>query len=548
MTGTGFDPEDGWTELTPSADTQRIYVSSSTGDDANDGLSPEKAVKTVAAGIKLLRNNHPDWLLLKRGDVWNNQSLGRWQKSGKSLSEPMVISYYGDVSQPRPLLETGNANALTTYDSPSTIKPINYIAVVGLHFYADKHDPASPTYDSTLKGNEGIRWLTKTDGLLIEDVELEYYTGNITVQGAADKPITNVKVRRSVVANAYNLDLSGYGHSEGIYASFIDGLLIEENVFDHNGWHPTVPKGYATIFNHNMYIQADCAHVVVQGNITARASSHGMQVRPGGVVKDNLFVRDPLAMSFGLVLGEHESTPDGVTGEVSGNVVIEGNDIADTASLHRGYGISVGNIKSATVHDNLLAHNVSASTGSGAALQFSDGNFGVGLSGLVVSDNVVYDWHGGMQFDSSFKNSLDSMNHPVVYHSVTIKDNALQIPGSSGFLAIGLSNTIPSGVHFSGNDYHRGGSNTGNWFSTKSGAQSFMQWIGAVGETGASSTTIHYKAPDRTLGDYHASLGKAATLDAYLAEARKQARGHYRYAYTAKAAAEYIRDGFSIVP
>jgi hypothetical protein len=454
----------------------------------------------------------------------------------------MLISYYGDMSLPRPLLETGAERGITAFDSPDMIVPINYVAIVGLHFYADAHDPSSPTYDATAKGNQGIRWLTKTDGLLIEDVELEFYTGNITVQGSDDRPVTNVKLRRSVIADCYNLDLPDYGHSEGIYAEHIDHLLIEENVFDHNGWSPTVPKGYATQWNHNMYIQADCANVTVQGNITARASSHGMQVRPGGVVKDNLFVRDPLAMSFGLTLGDHGSTPNGVTGEVSGNVIIEGTDIS--SAQHRGYGISFGNIESANVHHNLFAHNKSASSGSGAAIHFADGNEGIGLSGLVVSDNLVYDWHAGLQFDTVYLKG--TVTYPVVYHSVTVENNVIQIPGSAGFPAVGLANSIPSQVHFSGNDYHRGG-DTSNWFSLESGTQSFMEWTGDIGETGAEHTEVHYQAPNRTLDDYHASLGKTGTLEAFLAEARQQARGHYRYEYTAKAAA-YIRDGFTVVP
>src|SRR5215208_1350183 len=60
----------GWTEVTPSSDTRTIYVSNSTGSNDNDGLSPDTAVQTVAKGASLLRDGMPDWLLLKRGDSW----------------------------------------------------------------------------------------------------------------------------------------------------------------------------------------------------------------------------------------------------------------------------------------------------------------------------------------------------------------------------------------------------------------------------------------------------------------------------------------------
>src|SRR5262249_26905785 len=61
----------GWTVFTPSADTIIFYVSSSTGNDIrgvpNDPTHP---YKTIAKGLSMLVNGHPDWLLLKKGDVW----------------------------------------------------------------------------------------------------------------------------------------------------------------------------------------------------------------------------------------------------------------------------------------------------------------------------------------------------------------------------------------------------------------------------------------------------------------------------------------------
>src|SRR5437870_5259348 len=93
---------DGWTLNTPSSDTQVVYVSATGGNDANSGLSTQAPVKTLAKGISLLRDGKPDWLLLKKGDTWN-AGLGSWSKSGRSTSEPMLISSYG--TGPRPLLK-----------------------------------------------------------------------------------------------------------------------------------------------------------------------------------------------------------------------------------------------------------------------------------------------------------------------------------------------------------------------------------------------------------------------------------------------------------
>src|SRR5579872_362178 len=82
---TGPFLSNGWTVFTPvsgsgscSAGTYTgtciYYVSSSAGNDANDGLSPATAVKTIAKGRSLMRDGFPDWLLLNRGDVWTVNS------------------------------------------------------------------------------------------------------------------------------------------------------------------------------------------------------------------------------------------------------------------------------------------------------------------------------------------------------------------------------------------------------------------------------------------------------------------------------------------
>ena len=101
--GTGLDAN-GFTTFTPSADTRIIYVSSSTGNDSNNGLSPNSAVATIAEGLSLIRDGSADHLLLKAGDTFVDQSFGWLDISGRSATEPIVISSYG--SGPRPIIET----------------------------------------------------------------------------------------------------------------------------------------------------------------------------------------------------------------------------------------------------------------------------------------------------------------------------------------------------------------------------------------------------------------------------------------------------------
>ena len=75
----------------------KYYVSSSSGDDANDGLSPETAWKTLnrANRMQFVAGSE---LLLKRGDTWTGESL---QPVGDGTKEnPILICSYGEGELP----------------------------------------------------------------------------------------------------------------------------------------------------------------------------------------------------------------------------------------------------------------------------------------------------------------------------------------------------------------------------------------------------------------------------------------------------------------
>lgn len=58
-----------WSIFTPSAETRIVWLSSTKGDDANDGLSVERPKRTMEAAHALLRAGKPDWLMLMPGTV-----------------------------------------------------------------------------------------------------------------------------------------------------------------------------------------------------------------------------------------------------------------------------------------------------------------------------------------------------------------------------------------------------------------------------------------------------------------------------------------------
>jgi hypothetical protein len=82
----GWD-ESGWSIITPSEDSRLIYVSSSLGDDETaEFYAPRdiddiedpgliKPFKTIEAAMRYARDGFPDWVLLRRGDIWIVNSI-----------------------------------------------------------------------------------------------------------------------------------------------------------------------------------------------------------------------------------------------------------------------------------------------------------------------------------------------------------------------------------------------------------------------------------------------------------------------------------------
>src|SRR5437868_7849797 len=105
--------------------------------------------------------------------------------------------------------------------------PQNNLSIIGLDFVAQAHDPSSPEFvpDATPAGS-GIRWMGGSN-ILIEDCLIRDYPGNITFTSDSG-PLSNISIRRSVILDSYSTN----SHSQGLYISGGNGILIEGNVFD----------------------------------------------------------------------------------------------------------------------------------------------------------------------------------------------------------------------------------------------------------------------------------------------------------------------------
>lgn len=512
----------GWTSLTPSPDSRIIYVSNSTGSDANTGLSRTTPLKSIAKAKSLLRDGMPDWLLLKRGDTWR-ESLGNWTLSGRSASEPLLVSSYG--SGARPTLATGNESGLDTSGDA------NSVAFIGLNFYANTRDPNSPDYNPVDLNQTGFRWLAPTDSLLIEDCAFGFFGTNIIIQEYGG-PVRNVTLRRNVIVDSYSTTV----HSQGIYAYHVQGLTIDQNLFDHNGWNEQIPGAEATVFNHNLYLNSGNTNVKVRGNIIANASATGIKAGSGGDIQDNLFLKNPIGISYGT---STEIEPNGTWGDIGGNVFLDGGSINGSP---RSYAIAIGNIaagKGTSIHDNIIAHDSQLS--SPAIILAPDKiTRGVGINDLTIANNIIYNWFSGFAVSEGF--IPGGIGGNALTHLV-VRDNQFQhtLSRNVGDHAI-LFN--PTQEQWSGNRYFST-SPSSSWFrlGPTYTATSWDAWKSLIDPSGTDAE-IAYGDPNRDMASYNASLGGPSSIDDFIAELRLQSRQHWNDVYTASAAIEYVRAGF----
>lgn len=390
------DQDSFWTEFVPSIDTRLIFVSQERGNDSHSGLNPDAPVKTLAKAYSLLRDGHPDWMLLKRGDTWN-ESLPNWGKSGRSESEMMIVGAYGDDPARPQIRPEGDTIALHLYGT----EEISYTAFVGLHI-----EPLNRADD---QGGSGVRLLASSHDILFEDLYVSGFAGNFILQEFSGSTISDIRLNGCIIVDAW----SNSTHSQGLYAEGLDGLTIENCVFDHNGFNEG-RNAEPTIFNHNLYIQNGTENVVVRGNIISNASSHGVQLRPGGIIEDNLFISNPLAILLG---GGTHPDEGGVSGQVQRNLIMYGRGISPT--LPRSFGITASNINQAIFNNNFFYSSEIGYNGDVIALA---GDRDLMLKNVTVEHNSVINWHGSISISSpvdgqTFENIVLRNNY--IYRDLT---------------------------------------------------------------------------------------------------------------------------------
>jgi len=220
---------DGTVKLDPAEDSIVFYVSYR-GNDAENGLSPEAAVRTYARAWQLLNQASsngvtPHQIRFERGGVYDDELLFM---SGWSSEVPFVIGDYGPTNLQRPAM-------LRPVQINGSLKNI---AITGLLFYNRARDPYSPAFNPNAPDLAAIRINGGVSRILIQLSSFRTYTTGIFISGAGDTG-TQLARRVASIRNSFvdlyakNGQLNGW--AGGVYANNVNGLNVTGCVFARHG-------------------------------------------------------------------------------------------------------------------------------------------------------------------------------------------------------------------------------------------------------------------------------------------------------------------------
>ncbi|MFM1846662.1 MAG: hypothetical protein RL417_136, partial [Pseudomonadota bacterium] len=220
---------DGTVKLDPSELSIVFYVSYR-GNDAENGLSPEGAVRTFARAWQLLTQASnfgvtPHQIRFERGGVYDDQLSFM---SGWSPDIPFVIGDYGPTNLPRPAM-------LRPVQINGSLKNI---ALTGLFFYNRARDPIGPHFDPNAPDLAAIRINGGVSRILVQLSAFRTYTTGIFITGAGDtgtQLARRVASIRNVFVDLYAMNGQFNGWAAGVYANNVNGLNVTGCVFARHG-------------------------------------------------------------------------------------------------------------------------------------------------------------------------------------------------------------------------------------------------------------------------------------------------------------------------
>lgn len=528
--GGATDGPNGFTTFTPSLDTRIVYVSQ-TGVDhcqsyaANafaDPFNPPSTVntcRTLDLAYGQIRNQAPDWVLLKRGDTWSLAQPFDWNKWGASSgSGRMLLGSYGSGARPKIIAASG-FQGLRSNGGSDGAHPRQHLAIVDLHLLSPFAVPG--TWDSV-----GLLFPNSWNDLLIENCRVEGFYGAIEIPiNAGGAHASNITIRRNQLLNAYN-SASGIDRSVGIYGGgslgqgTLDGFLLEENLFYRTGLRDGA-SNQGSLFAHAIYMSWDPNtnfNFTIRRNLFVNNADGGKIGAVNATIDNNTYIMNAISV---LACCD-------VNNAFTNNVVMEPNSYYNQNE-------SIGELLDSGSHTMLIAGNIMAhQTWTNYSSQFYEAQgFDLNASdNVTVTNNVVYNWCAPSEWGSSMAINASGFSSTVVI------GNEFQ-QACNGMIYKANRNPIGAGVTYTGNKYY-------SQQSAPFAGRTFNQWVSDSHETGAVYGAINYTDPHRDPSTYMGQpFNTTAGFNAFVNAALAQDKATWNSRLTAAEFNDYIRVGFN---
>lgn len=393
---------------TLSASATSYFVSQSTGDDSNNGLSPATAFKTLAKASSLHGLKGGDAILLKRGDVWHEQFTV--PASGTAQANLIIDSY-------------GNGN----YPVIDGADPVNGWRLISAGTYQTRR--------------EGATYKVFVDALYTQTVPMTAaadLSSVINTPGSfyADDDTLYVHLSDNSDPSHHTIEVSGSSHKMGIFASNRSYVQVQ-----HVKVVRTTNSGIAFVLDYpNLDGNAGNQHNIINSAVTFNTGSSAPM---------------PLGFDGGIMVRANTS---------GGSLAVAGwritNNSVGRLDSPDGLNYNIGGIQLRGLKGALVKQNRVQTTN---AMGIQDRPYGVRTScgSNQFQNNVLWDNEGNLSaecaYDQATWNSITwsrgfgiqvqsygYVAHNMIAHLDVSRDGKLYngIDGNGGDHARYVSNTI----------------------------------------------------------------------------------------------------------
>jgi len=340
------------------------------GSSEATALDPQ-AGNLLWYGLMLESETQPasHWLRMEAGYEYNMPNLLHSGMNGESQLHPLHVTSYGDGPKPE---VTSN---VVVFAEGATNVVISDIELSGGMNY---------------NGSQNI---------LMDDVVVtgnhEFVVENVDSFTLRNSEVYDIARAESLTSGIWE---ENPNRISGIYIAGTEGVLIENSLFDRNGWAEGYDINMSTDdpqppsrFNHNIYIQTTVEDLTFRDSITMRGASFGAQFRSGAFVEDNVFLENNAAVYVhgGINGGRFEGNYS-----LYANNVITGGANLPYGDLDGFLGFGIGDYAPLTTTvGNIVTHLANPDDpAEQAARTVAEPAFQTDGQQIHYNDTIVYNW------------------------------------------------------------------------------------------------------------------------------------------------------------